>query len=244
LSLKHSMIFCRMKTIIFLIGEATQARRIKYASSLSQYFDSENKAVVLLKCPDGDYRFDFINDGGTYKLAFMECITLPVFNLNKLPYIDFIPLPEKENEIRYEKAVSKTVWYYCKFKELLGRDEAVKIFLDGNGEFIGARSWVPFYSDRMVFVAYAAWIESRINGENISLDEFSESKSIIRFIGHLWRKMYDMTGHLKLQIEYEEYIELFEAIWNDRAKSSGWQIEFLYDGEDTVLIFTKGSESL
>jgi hypothetical protein len=117
----------------------------------------------------------------------------------------------------------------------LGKQEALKMFLDGSGEFLGAKSWVPFYSDKKTYIAYVAWIENRINGEAISLDEFTEEKCVIRFKNHLWRRMYTMTGHLKTQIEYSE---LFEAIWKDRATQSGWEIEFIYDSDDTVLVFT------
>jgi hypothetical protein len=67
-------------------------------------------------------------------LAFIECITLPVSNINTLPYFDFIPLCEKETLIRHEKEISKNIYLYLKFKELFGRDEAIKIFMDGNGE--------------------------------------------------------------------------------------------------------------
>ena len=50
------------------------------------------------------------------------------------------------------------------------------MFYDGDGEYICARSWVPFYSDGLSFIAYFAWYECRINGENVAIQEFCESK--------------------------------------------------------------------
>jgi hypothetical protein len=59
-------------------------------------------------------------------------------------------------------------------KELLGRDEAIRNFMDGNGEKLCARSWVPYYDERLAYIAYAAWIENRINGEDVTITEFSQ----------------------------------------------------------------------
>jgi hypothetical protein len=143
------------------------------------------------------------------------------------------------NHIRREKEISKTVYYYNKFKELLDAEAAVGIFLDGYGESVGARSWVPFYNDSMAFIVYSAWIENRINGERVVLEAFHETRSVIRFKDHIWLSMYRMTGHLRTQISYDEYIGLYEAIWRDRAEKSGWTVSFAYEGEDTVLTFEK-----
>jgi hypothetical protein len=222
----------------FLSGSESLYRRTKYLSASAQYFDTETKAIVLLNCPDDNYRLDFIKKDGGYSLAFIECITLPVSDINTLPYNDFIPLPEKETHIRREKDISKTIWLYLKLKELLDRNEAIKIFMDGNGENIGARSWVPFYNERLAYIAYAAWIEKRINGEDVAIMQFSDNRSVLYFKNHIWRKMYTMTGHLKTQIGFDEYMWFFEEIWRDRARASGWTVEITYEGEDTMLTFS------
>lgn len=184
----------------FLSGIESLPRRTKYYSAPAQYFDMETKASIMLNCSDDNYRFDFIKKDKGYALAFIECITLPVSDISTLPYDKFQPLPEKETFIKREKEISKTIWYFNKFKELLGREEAIKIFMDGNGENIGARSWVPFYSERLSYIAYAAWIEERINGENVVIKQFSDKESVICFKDHIWRKMYNMTSHLKTRL--------------------------------------------
>lgn len=90
----------------------------------------------VLHCADDDYRFDFLPDGMLWKLAFVECITLPVYDLNTFPYTEFALLDKKELHIRREKALA------C--------------VSDGKGEYICARSWVPFYSDGLSYIAYSA----------------------------------------------------------------------------------------
>jgi hypothetical protein len=159
--------------------------------------------------------------------------------MGALPLTVFKPLPEKESWIRNEKNVSKLVYFYTRFKELLGSEKAKDMFLDGAGEFIGARSWVPYYDDPQAYILYAGWIENRINNETVSLDEFSENKCVITFHDHIWRKLYHQTGHLRTMIDYIEYMELFEYIWRDRAGQSGWNIDFTYSESDTVMTFTK-----
>jgi|AGTN01.2.fsa_nt_gi hypothetical protein len=223
----------------WLTGDRSIHARQKFRSVPVEFYDMEGKASVMLKCEDDDYRFDFVPYGESFRLAFMECITLPVFDIKRLPYSDFIPLPDKENELRREKEISRTVWNYLKFKELLSKEEAIKIFIDGKGESIGARSWVPFYSDSLAYIAYAAWIENRLYGEETVLEEFTESRCVIRLKKHFWRRLYFMSGHLKTQINYDEYMELFQAIWSDRAKENGWKINFIYDNDDTVMIYVK-----
>ena len=44
----------------------------------------------------------------------------------------------------------------------------------GAGELINARSWVPFYNDSKSFILYSGWIENRINGENITIECFTD----------------------------------------------------------------------
>ena len=222
----------------FLSGPDSSSRRAKFSSSPAQYFDTEAKAIVLLTCPDDHYRFDFIKNSEGYSLAFIECITLPISDIKAFPYDKFAPLCDKETHIRCEKEISKIIWMYLKFKELLGRDEAIKVFMDGSGESIAARSWVPFYNDRLSYIAYAAWTENRITGEDIAITAFSDDKSVLLFRNHIWRRMYAVTGHLKTLIGYEEFIWIFEEIWRDRARASGWNVEFSYMGDDTSMTFT------
>jgi len=222
-----------------LCGSAAAQRRDKFLAAPFETYKSDSKISILVHCADDDYRFDFIQNKEKWELAFIECITLPISDIKTLPYIDFTELPEKETEIRREKEISKTIFMYNKFKEILGQEEAIKVFLDGQGESICARSWVPFYRDNLSYIAYAAWMEKCINGEFVTIERFDEEECRLRLCQHTWRKLYAVTGHIQNMIEYSEYMHLFEEIWRDRAKASGWMLQFEYLQEDTILRFSR-----
>lgn len=225
-----------------LCGEHSEPRRQKFLDSPYDILEGVDKISVISHCPDDDYRFDFFTDGSSWRLAFIECITLPVFDMEVFPYSKFNPLDKKELHIRREKEITRLVYFYLKFKELAGKDKALNYISDGKGEYICARSWVPFYSGRLSFVAYSAWYECRINGENVIIQEFQEDKCQVTIHDHIWRNMYYTVGHLKPVIEYSEYMEVFESIWRDRATSAGWNIEFDYTDKDTSLVFNIHNE--
>lgn len=222
---------------VFLCGSGAEKRREKFLSAPYKVLTGNEKQSVITHCTDDDYRFDFVQAGNTWVLAFIECITLPVADIAPLPYADFKDLPEKEPQIRSEKEISRLVFFYNRFKELQGKQKALEMFCDGQGESLCARSWVPFYSDRRSYIAYAAWMESRIHGEQVEIIKFDEKCCCLRFRQHLWRRMYTMTGHIREMISYEEYMDIFEAIWRDRASANGWLLEIRYYDEDTELTF-------
>lgn len=124
-----------------LIGPDARERRLRFADAPARFFDTPTRAVVQLSCPDDEYRFDFVRraeaEGG--RLAFVECITLPLAEIT-LPCTVFSPLPDKEGAIRCERDASAMVRQYLRFKSLLGKEEAVRQFLDGDGELLAARS--------------------------------------------------------------------------------------------------------
>ncbi len=147
-----------------LCGEHAAHRRQKYLDSPYDIYKGVDKISVISHCTDDDYRFDFLFDGISWQLAFIECITLPVSDMNAFPYSEFWPLDKKELQIRREKEISQLVHFYLKFKELVGKEKALACFYDGQGEFLCARSWVPFYRAKLAYIAYCAWYECRING--------------------------------------------------------------------------------
>ena len=164
--------------------------------------------------------------------------------INPMPYATFEPLPDQEAWIRSERSISMVVSFYVRLKALYGSEKALAWFRDGAGEYLCAKAWVPYYEGSKAFIAYCAWIESRINGENVSIDEFSSSRCVLRFTNHLWMSVYHQASHIKTQISFEEYKDLFEYIWQDRANNAGWSLSFVYSDEDTVLVFGKGTRLL
>ena len=214
-------------------------RRSKFLDSPYDIYENDKKCSVIVHCPDDDYRFDFSFMNDKWKLLFIECITLPVSDLSVMPYTAFQRLPVKETEIRREKEISKLIYFYDQFRKLVGRQKAMEILFDGAGEFLCAKSWVPFFDETLSYIAYAAWIENCIYGEQVEIVSFSEQCCRLLFHKHIWRKLYTMTGHIRKMIDYEEYIDIFESIWKNRAFESGWELQVNYRDEDTELVFTK-----
>jgi hypothetical protein len=221
----------------FLCGKDAQNRREIFINAPVNMIDGEFRKSIFLSCPDDEYRFDFEVNKEKWKLCYIECITLPLSNINNFPYDSFIPLSGKENWIKAEKSISKMIYFFCKLRKIFNFDEALLWLNDGAGEFLCARSWVPFYKDSKSFILYSSWIENRINGENVSVEIFSDEKCVMRFKQHLWFKIYHATGHFRTQLSFDDYKKIFESIWQDRAFHSGWNIMFEYEGYDTILTF-------
>ena len=90
-----------------LCGKKAQNRRNKFINSSFEIIDGEIRKSILLTCFDDNYRFDFEINRDKWKLCFIECVTLPLNNINEFPYNKFDSLPDKENWIRAEKTFRK-----------------------------------------------------------------------------------------------------------------------------------------
>ena len=64
------------------------------------------------------------------------------------------------------------------------------------------------------------------------LQKLDDTEAII-----LWKPnyllLYQVSGHIRTQISLEEYIQIFEKIWHERANAAGWllEIDYLNDQE-------------
>ena len=67
-------------------------------------------------------------------------------------------------------------------------------------------------------------------------DEIRLDFVVLIFEDHELLVLYDVTGHLRPRISLEEYRELFEDEWKDRARCAGWNVRFEYEGYDTRMI--------
>lgn len=198
----------------------------------------EDKYIFHIPLDDGwEVRLDFLHENEKYKLVDLDGYTLPLKKVEQLPFNNFIPLPEKEPIMRQEYAITRTVDYYARLKNIIGKQEALNWFKDGKGEKTGVAAWMPYFTKRKAFIAYTAWMQSRIYGEDVYITEFSEEHSELLFKNSSWLFLYKVAGHLKNMITYDEYIELFETIWKNRALWNEYNASFLYDSEDIKIIF-------
>jgi hypothetical protein len=199
----------------------------------------EDKYIFHIPLDDGwEVRLDFIKENDKYKLSDLDSYTLPLKKVDNLPFNDYTPLPERENIMRQEYAITRIVDYYARLKDIIGKQEALNWFKDGKGEKTGVPAWMPYFTKRKAFIAYSAWIQNRLYGEDVYITKFSEEHSELLFKNSSWLFLYKVAGHLKHMIPYDEYIELFETIWKDRALWNEYNATFSYENGDILISFT------
>jgi hypothetical protein len=198
----------------------------------------EDKYIFHIPLGEGwEVRLDFVYVSNKYKLANLDGYTLPLKAVNQLPFSNFISLPEREDIMRQEYNITTIVDYYCRLKGILGKQEALDWFKDGKGELTGVPAWMPYFIKRKAFIAYSAWIQNRLYGEDVYITKFSEEHSELLFKNNSWLFLYKTASHLKYMIPYNEYLELFETIWKDRAYWFDYNVDFTYENEDIRIAF-------
>ncbi|MFC1888616.1 hypothetical protein ACFL4G_02555 [Thermodesulfobacteriota bacterium] len=183
------------------------------------------------------YCLSFIMEEGKWYFQHLEAIFLRLDALGALPVSGFPDLPEPTKAwMRAEIEVSRDVWLYNTLAAEKGRVAALNWFRDGAGYALAARSWVPFVSPEQAFVLYACWEQANLRGNALVLETLADNEAVIRFTP-MFLLLYKKTAHLRQQIAYEDYVDLFEFRWRDRAASAGWDVEFHYDASECVMRF-------
>lgn len=204
------------------------------------YEQGEDKYIYHISLNDEwEVRIDFIYKDNVYKLAHLDSYTLPLKKIDRLPFTNFESLPfEIEAKMREEYRITKIVNDFIRLKNIIGKEEALNWFKDGQSEKTGVPAWMPYFTKRKAFIAYSAWMQDRLYGENVSIREFTETHSELFFKECIWIFLYKVASHLKCMISYDEYIEIFETIWKDRAVCNGYQVDILYSDCDVLMTFT------
>jgi hypothetical protein len=188
------------------------------------------------------YCFSFIVEGGAWYFQHLEGISLRLDELGPPPTSAFPDLPEPTKAwMRAELEVSREIWLYNTLAGEKGRESARDWFRDGPGYALAARSWVPFVRPERAFVLYLCWEQANLRGNALVLEELTEDEALIRFTP-IYLLLYEKTAHLRQQIAFEEYRDLFEFKWRDRAASAGWDVEFSYDGAECLMRFHRASQ--
>jgi hypothetical protein len=188
------------------------------------------------------YSFSFLMEGGRWYFQHVEGIQLRLDNLGPLPVSDFPDLPEETKAwMRAEVDATRDVWLYKTIAAERGADAALTWLLDGAGYALAGRAWIPFVSQEQAFVLYACWEQSRLRGNKVTLELLQEDEAVVR-MRSMWFQLYEISGHLRQQIEPGEFRRIFEARWRDRARHGGWSVDFRYDGNDVVLYLERLSD--
>jgi hypothetical protein len=112
-------------------------------------------------------------------------------------------------------------------------------FRDGEGFRLNVEAWLPYLTLRKAFVLFVAWREERYWGQRTVIEELAEDRARLVLREHEEMLLYGIAGHLPTRISLAEYREVFEDLWQDRARAAGWHLELEYAGGDTVFHFSR-----
>ncbi len=186
------------------------------------------------------YTFNFIVENGQWYFRFLEGIVIRLDKVSSLPASDFPDLPEwRKAWIRQESYWSQMIGIYNRLVEAKGKDYALSIFLDGAGYALAATVWVPFFPPSRSFILYLCWEQAKLQGNEVTLEKLEDNEARVRFDDLQYFALYMRTTHLKQQISLEDYIGIFEAIWQDRAKNVGWNLKIEGKGRQIVFHFRR-----
>jgi len=188
------------------------------------------------------YTFNFQVEGGRWYYRFLEGILLPLDKVASLPATghQFPDLAEEQKAwIRNELYWSQMVRLYNEIAGIKGKTYALDVFRDGEGYALTASVWVPFYPTSRAFVLYLCWEQAKLQGNSVTLERLTDHEAVVRFDDSLYFALYVRASHLKNQISLEDYIKIFETVWQDRARAAGWILKIDGQGRKIYLRFSR-----
>jgi len=189
-----------------------------------------------------DRCFSFIKEGGRWYYGHMEGIFI---RLDKTPQPPTSNFPDVTDETkawqREEIYWSELVQHYLAVAQKNGKRFALDLLKSGPGYFVGAKSWVPFLPPERAFILYLCWEQSRLRGNLVVLEKLTDEEAVVSLQTHFFF-LYKRATHLRQWIPFEEYKQIFETIWQDRAQAAGWNLAIEYKDPEclqVVLHFTR-----
>jgi hypothetical protein len=182
-----------------------------------------------------NYCFSFITENSEWYFQHMESIFIRLDKLTQFPVSEFPDISDSQKswilEEKYWSFIVQKI--YLPLAKEKGKDYALNLLLDGNGYCVEAKTWVPFTSPAKAFILYLCWEQSNLRGNKVTLESLTDTLSVIK-LDALFFRLYTNTGHLKLIIPLEDYKQIFETIWQDRAKNAGWNLDISYSPDNKV----------
>ncbi|MFC1564208.1 hypothetical protein ACFL6G_04685 [candidate division KSB1 bacterium] len=208
-----------------------------------EYHKIENKIHFLMpltfEASGITYNFSFIDEDNKWFFHHLETITIRLDRVNEIPAYEFPDIPDNQKQfMREETRWSREIYLYNSIKEKNGKEYALNLFKDGYGYFLAAKTWVPLVPHEKAFILYLCWHQENLRGNDITLEKLSDNEAVVRE-NSVYLTLYKISAHLRHQIPYEEYLEIYETIWRDRAEKAGWNVEFTFDGRECVFRFYK-----
>ncbi len=131
-----------------------------------------------------------------------------------------------------------------------GKPFVLDMLKDGTGYFVWAKSRVPFLPPHRAFIVFLCWEQAHLRGldsygNGVRLENLTDKEAVVR-LSPIYFMLYEAASHLKPQISFEDYKEIFETIWQDRARAAGWNLAIEYlnakGSTECVFRFTRKAE--
>lgn len=176
------------------------------------------------------YCFTFIIEEERWYLRHIETIFIRLDKISSLPTSEFPDISE------YQKSWAREEIYWSeqiKLFNFLSKERGKEFAYEwvkneigsGEGYLLGAKTWVPFVQPKKAFILYLCWEQANLRGSNVILEKLDEKEAIVR-IRPIYIDLYLKSTHLKQQISWEDYVNIFFTIWQERAETAGWQLDF------------------
>jgi len=189
-----------------------------------------------------DRCFSFMKEGDRWYYGHMEGIFIRLDKTPQPPTSDFPDVDAETKAWQREEIYwSEVVQNYLAVSRKNGKPFALDLLKSGAGYFVGAKSWVPFLPPSKAFVLYLSWNESRLRENLVVLEKLTDTEAVVSLQTHFFF-LYKRATHLRQWIPFDEYREIFETIWQDRALAAGWNLEIEYKDPEclqVVLHFTR-----
>ena len=201
--------------------------------------------------PFGDesrpFNFIIVEEGGRWFFHHLEQVMLRLDKTPPPPTSDFPDTSEERKAwARDEIYWSQVVRLYKSLVPKLGKEAFLDLFRDGPGFFVGAKSWVPFVPPHRAFILYLCWYQARLHGMNtrgecVILESLDDRAAVVRLKDDVFFRLYQVASHIRPQISFVDYREIFEAIWTERAAAAGWALAIEYPSPDGLEVLFRFS---
>lgn len=174
-----------------------------------------------------EYCFTFVEENSIWYLEHIETIFIRLDKIPSLPVSEFPDVSDFQKAWASEEIYwSEQVRVFNFLKKEKGKEFAIDWFKDGMGYNLAAKTWVPFVEPQKAFVLYMCWEQRNLRGGEVVLEKLGDDEALVK-VRPLLINIYLQSSHLKQQISWDNYIEIFFAIWKDRAEHAGWKLDFL-----------------
>ena len=188
------------------------------------------------------YCFSFVTEGFEWYFQHLEAIFIRLDKMSQLPTSDFPDVTEDQKNWAREEVYWSFVVInlYLPLAREKGNDYALGMLKDGGGYFVGAKTWVPFAAPHKAFILYLCWEQAKLRGNHVTLMKLEDNEAIVQLNTQFFA-LYFTAGHLKPRISLEDYKQIFETIWQDRAFNAGWSLDIQYTADYRVTFYFKRS---